>query len=142
MQLSLLGWPPLLSHSLAFIVGTLVLQRGEAGMSLPNGRILIPVAKVGRLETDSRHWKETQMITVLQRRGEAWCRSSDDDLKLWKAPGRNGDLYVLWPGGIALASRLQQVMQKKAVLTANGKDFAFCGNETDAPLPSSGVQYD
>lgn len=28
VQLSLLGWPPLLSHSLAFIVGTLVLQRG------------------------------------------------------------------------------------------------------------------
>lgn len=142
VQLSLLGWPPLLSHSLAFIVGTLVLQRGEAGMSLPNGKVLVPVSKLGRLETDGKPWKGTEVITVLQRRGEEWCRATDDELKLWKAPGRSGDLYLLWPGAAASASRLQHVLQKKAVLTANGKDFGFCGSETDVPSMSPGVQYD
>ncbi len=139
VQLSLLGWPPLLSHSLAFIVGTLVLQRGEAGLSVPNGKILIPVEKIGRLET---HWKETQKIMVLQRQGEGWCRSSDDEMKLWKAPGRSGDLYVLWPASAPSAPRLQQTLQKKAVLTADGKAFAFCGAEMGGPAPSRGIQYD
>lgn len=142
VQLSLLGWPPLLSHSLAFIVGTLVLQRGEAGMSVPSGKVLIPVGKVGKLETDGKPWKETQLVTLLQKRGEEWCRSTEDELKLWKAPGRGGDLYVLWPAGAPSGARLQQVMQKKAVFTANGKSFSFCGSEGSAPVMSSGVQYD
>ena len=140
--LSVLGWPPLLSHSLAFIVGTLVLQRGEAGMSVPSGKVLIPVAKVGKLETDGKPWKETQVVTVLQKRGEDWCRSADDELKLWKAPGRVGDLYVLWPAAGALGARLQQVMQKKAVFTPNGTKFGFCGSEGETAVMSSGVQYD
>lgn len=142
VQLSLLGWPPLLSHSLAFIVGTLVLQRGEAGMSVPSGKVLIPLAKVGKLETDGKPWKETQLVTLLHKRGEEWCRSAEDELKLWKAPGRGGDLYVLWPAGAAFAPRLQQVMQKKTVFTAEEKKFAFCGSEGEAPMTSSGVQYD
>lgn len=142
VQLSLLGWPPLLSHSLAFIVGTLVLQRGEAGLSVPSGKLLIPVSKVGKLETDGKPWKETQLVTLLQKRGEEWCRNTEDELKLWKAPGRGGDLYVLWPAGAGIGARLQQVMQKKTVFTANGKKFSFCGSEGGTPMISSGVQYD
>jgi hypothetical protein len=142
VQLSLLGWPPLLSHSLAFIVGTLVLQRGEAGMSVPNGKVLIPAAKVGKLEVDGKPWKETNLVTLLQKRGEEWCRTAEDELKLWKAPGRGGDLYVLWPAGAAFGSKLQQVMQKKTVFTADGKKFAFCGSEEGGSMISSGVQYD
>ncbi len=142
VQLSLLGWPPLLSHSLAFIVGTLVLQRGEAGLSLPGGKVLVPVAKVGRLETDGKPWKGIEGITVLQRRGDDWCRSTDDELKLWKAPGRMGELYLLWPGAAASASRLQLLMQKKAVLTADGKNFGFCGTGAERPSMTPGVQYD
>lgn len=142
MQLVLLGWPPLLSHSLAFIVGTLVLQRGEAGIRLPGGRILIPVEKLGRLETDGKAWRETQKLTVLIRRGEDWCRTSDEELKLWKAPGRGGSLYVLWPAAAQSASRLQQALQKKAVLTGDGKSFAFCGADAAVPVPSSGILYD
>ncbi len=142
VQLSLLGWPPLLSHSLAFIVGTLVLQRGEAGLSVPGGKVLVPVAKVGRLETDGKPWKGIEGITVLQRRGDDWCRSTDDELKLWKAPGRMGELYLLWPGAAASASRLQLLLQKKAVLTADGKKFGFCGTGTDNPEKAPGIQYD
>lgn len=140
--LSLLGWPPLLSHSLAFIVGTLVLQRGEAGLRLPDGKIFIPVEKLGRLETDGKNWKETQTLTLLQRRGEDWCRSADEELKLWKAPGRGGKLYVLWPAAAQAAPRLQQALQKKSVLTADGKNFGFCGTETGLAVPTRGIQYD
>jgi hypothetical protein len=111
-------------------------------MSLPQGKVLVPVSKLGKLETDGKHWKETQIITVLQRRGDGWCRTSDDELKLWKAPGRGGDLFVLWPGAAAYATRLQQALQKKAVLTADGKNFAFCGSEADGSPMSSGIQYD
>jgi hypothetical protein len=142
VQLSLLGWPPLLSHGLAFIVGTLVLQRGEAGISLPQGKLLVPVSKVGKLETDGKEWKQTQRITILQRRGEEWCRSSEEELKLWKAPGRGGDLYLLWPGAAAAAPRLQQVLQKKALLTADGKSFAYCGADKVEGTSAVGVQYD
>jgi hypothetical protein len=142
VQLSLLGWPPLLSHSLAFIVGTLVLQQGEAGLRVPDGRVLVPVDKLRRLDADGKPWKETQKIAVLQRRAEAWCRSADDELKLWKAPGRRGGLYLLWPSGANAAARLQQLLQKKSVLTAEGKDFAFCGAEAEGPVVSRGIQYD
>lgn len=109
---------------------------------MPSGKVLIPVAKVGRLETDGKPWKETQLVTVLQKKGEEWCRSGEDALKLWRAPGRGGDLYVLWPAGAAFGARLQLVMQKKAVFTGDGKKFAFCGSEGDGPVTSSGVQYD
>jgi hypothetical protein len=111
-------------------------------MSVPSGKVLIPVAKVGKLEADGKPWKETQLVTLLQKRGDEWCRITEDELKLWKAPGRSGDLYVLWPAGAGFASRLQQVLQKKTVFTADGTKFVFCGSEGDGPMISSGIQYD
>lgn len=142
VQLSLLGWPPLLSHSLAFIVGTLVLQRGEAGLRLPEGKVFIPLEKLARLETDGKKWQEAQTLTLLQRRAEDWCRSGDEELKLWKAPGRGGKLYVLWPATAQSAPRLQQALQKKSALTAEGENFGFCGTETGLSLPARVIQYD
>lgn len=142
MQVSLLGWPPLLSHSLAFIVGTLVLQRGEAGLRLPPGKILLPVDKLGRLETDGKSWRETQTIIPLARQGEGWCRSSDMDLKLWRAPGRSGDLYLQWPGTAATAASLQGLLQKKIVLTSAGSSFAYCSAATAPAAAAPGIHYD
>src|SRR6478736_5558166 len=139
MQLSVLGWPPILSHSLAFIIGTLVLQRSDAALLLPAGKILVPVDKLGKLETEGKSWKEPQKLTVLVRQADQWCRTGDETLNLWKGPGRGADLYVVWP--TALAPRLQQTLQKKAVLTLDSKTFAFCGKATPDAQPS-GILYD
>lgn len=142
MQLSLLGWPPLLSHCLAFIVGTLVLQRSEGSLRLPVGKIMIPVEKLGRLETDGKSWKQTERITQLLRKAEGWCRSSAEELKLWQGPGRGAGLYLLWPASASSAAGLQQLLQKKIVLTARGSSFAYCGSEPDSPAAAGGIHYD
>lgn len=143
LQLSVFNWPPLLSHALAFIVGTLVLQKGEAVLRLPAGKILVPVDKLGRLETDGKAWKEPQRLTLLAKKDDVFCRISDEDLLLWKAPGRSGSLYVQWPPAREGAIRLQQALQKKAVLSAEGSRFAFCGSDAKAGESKVGaVVYD
>ena len=140
MQLSILGWPPLLSHGLALVIGTLILQKGESGIQLPAGRILVPTNKLVQLDKDPKPWRSTQKLTVLLQQGEAWCRTSDDFIKLWKAPGRHGDLYAQWPG--ANSSRLNQALQKKAAFTTDQQDFPICGASERASPSASAVHYD
>ena len=144
MQLSLLGWPPLLSHGLAFILGTLMLRSGADTLMIPPGKILVPLDKLVQVEAETKALDRQQKLKLVARRGEQWCRGVDEDISLWKPPGRSATTYVLWPSAVAWAPRLEQALQKKLALTTTSAKFAFCGpeNAAKASLNPSGIFYD
>lgn len=144
MQLSIFSWPPLLSHCLAFILGTLVLRSGSSAAPMPTGKILIPIDKLARLEMDVQSFQTKQKWKIVARKGEQWCRLSDDGVALWKAPGKSAGTYVQWPASALWTDRLQPALQKKYALTTETSKLAFCGVEkkpTHAP-DFSGIIYD
>ena len=144
MQLSLLGWPPLLSHGLAFILGTLLVRSSGQVIAIPTGKIMIPLSRMHRVAVDGKPLQPQQKLKILNRRGELWCRTVEDELGLWRAPGKNGETYVLWPTALVWASRLEDALQKKLALTTDSEKFGFCGGKSSVqahPSPS-GITYD
>ncbi len=144
MQLSIFSWPPLLSHCLAFILGTLALRSGSSAAPLPTGKILIPIDKLARIEADTQSFSSTQKWKIVGRQGEQWCRMGDDTITLWKAPGKSGGTYVQWPASSVWIDRLPHALQKKYALSTQTSKLVFCGSDRKQPHSPdySGIVYD
>lgn len=142
--LSLVGWPPLLSHGLAFIMGTLMLRPAHGPQVPPVARILIPLDKLARVENESKVWQPEQKFSLLQRFEQSWCRTAANPIATWSPSGKQGQAYLLWPSSAEGASRLGPLLQKKIALTLEPDHFAFCSSKKPQSSAeySAGVSYD
>lgn len=142
--LSLAGWPPLLSHGLAFIIGTLLLRPAGPTRQVPAAKILIPLDRLARIDKDVKTKSIEPTFTLLQKQNVGWCRMTMDPLAQWTLSTKAGGAFLLWPASPAAASKLEQLLLKKIVITSEPHNFIFCQAQkaNSEKEHVSGVSYD
>ncbi len=111
VRCQVLDWPPVLSHSLFLILGTLFHPAPSGLVKIPDRHIVFPLSEERLAAKLLKPRQDDPQLMLLATRGAQSCRLDFPPLKFWKVPASKHTLALLIPLRLLKSTMLRELVQ-------------------------------
>ncbi len=119
LQLSWKQLPPLTSHSIAFLAGTLLLRpqpNVDSAFPQKGTKLLVPAERILARSKLKFDLFKSPLFTLVRSEGQGGCRLSPEDYKIWASPGVKPQYFLQIPHEKAAIGVLRVLLEDKQLI--------------------------